>query len=204
MNQPAFKTHDFFFKACYFEASLIIVATVVGWMTGVDPFAKLIFSEAALMYGIIGTLPMVLFLYWVERQQDESFQKIRRLLLETLGPSLHRRHWADLLVLATIAGLSEEILFRGVLQPWLETAWGVKAGLIACNIVFGFAHAVTPLYAVLAFMIGVYLSMSMDFGGERNLLTPVVIHALYDFWAFWVLVKAYMADKAEPEAGKKS
>ena len=138
---------------------------------------------------------MVLFFDLAERRQEASFQKIRRLLLETLGPSLHKRHWTDLLMLAAIAGLSEEILFRGVIQPWIETAWGLKAGLIVSNMLFGMAHAVTPLYAMLAFLIGVYLSGAMDYGGTRNLLVPVLIHAIYDFWAFLALVRAYKNER---------
>lgn len=191
MNQSAFKSRDFFLKACCFEASLILVALILGWIAEINPLAKLFFSESALFYGLIGTAPMIVLFHLAEQRQEEVFQKIRRLLLETLGPSLHRRHWADLLMLAAVAGLSEEILFRGLIQPWLEAVLGVQAGLIACNVLFGLAHAVTPLYALLAFLIGVYLSLSMDYGSERNLLTPVVIHALYDFWAFLTLIKAY-------------
>lgn len=201
MNQSAFKSHDFFLKACCFEASLILVAMILGWVAGIDPFAKLIFSEAALLAGLIGTLPVILLFHLAELRQEESIKKIRRLLLETLGPSLHRQHWADLLMLAAIAGVSEEILFRGVIQPWLEAAWGIQLGMVICNILFGLAHAVTPLYTVLAFMIGVYLSLSMDYSGERNLLTPVLIHALYDFWAFLALVKAYRMNSGEPGSG---
>jgi membrane protease YdiL (CAAX protease family) len=106
---------------------------------------------------------------------------------------LHRYHWTDLLILAAIAGVSEELLFRGVIQPWIETSWGISAGLILSNIVFGLVHAVTPLYAVLAALVGVYLGLSLDYGGERNLLTPIIIHGFYDFLAFVALMRAYRA-----------
>jgi membrane protease YdiL (CAAX protease family) len=197
MNQSAFKSGDFFLKACCFEASLILVAVLLGWAAGINPFARLFFSQSALFYGMIGTAPMVVLFHLAERRQEEPFQKIRRLLLETLGPSLHRRHWTDLLMLAAIAGLSEEILFRGLIQPWLEAAFGMGAGLLGCNVLFGLAHAVTPLYTFLAFLIGIYLSLSMDYGVERNLLTPIVIHAVYDFWAFLNLAEAYRSSRKD-------
>ncbi|MBL1263249.1 CPBP family intramembrane glutamic endopeptidase [Methylomicrobium sp. RS1] len=203
MNQSAFKSRDFFLKACCFEASLILVALILGWIADINPFAKLFLSEAAILYGIIGTAPMIVLFHLAELRQEEAFQKIRRLLLETLGPSLHRRHWADLLMLAAIAGLSEEILFRGLIQPWLEAVLGMRAGLVGCNVLFGLAHAVTPLYTLLAFLIGIYLSLSMDYGAERNLLTPVVIHALYDFWAFLALIKAYQLNQTRQKSGDK-
>jgi len=56
----------------------------------------------------------------LEKIQGESVVKIRELLLNTLGPGLHLYHWTDLFMLAAIAGISEELLFRGVIQPWIE------------------------------------------------------------------------------------
>jgi len=136
----------------------------------------------------------------MEQIQAEPIAKIRKVLFETLAPGLCRYHWTDLLVLASIAGLSEELLFRGVIQPWIESSWGVTAGLVVSNIIFGLAHAVTPLYAVLATLTGMYLSLSMDYGDDRNLLLPIVIHGLYDFLAFITLMHAYWASRlTEPK-----
>lgn len=196
MNQPSFDPSRFFLKACCFEASLALVAIILGGLAGVDPFADLSYSEPALVYGLVGTVPPLLLFYLAEYWQSPAFQRIRRLLLDVLGPALQRRHWTDLLLLAAIAGWSEELLFRGVLQPWLEDAWGARFGFVASNLLFALAHAITPLYTVLAFAIGAYLSLAMDYGGARNLLIPVVIHAMYDFWVLVVLVKAYRARQA--------
>jgi len=184
---------NFFKKACSFEASLILVAVFLGWIAGIDPFANLYFSETAIAYGVVGTSPLLLLLLSLEQMRGDALVKIKNLLLDTLGPSLHRYHWTDLFMLAAIAGISEEILFRGVIQPWMEDAWGMTLGLLGSNIVFGLVHAVTPLYAALAALVGLYLGLALDYGGERNLLTPVVIHSLYDFLAFMVLMRAYRA-----------
>ena len=61
--------------------------------------------------------------------------------------------------------------------------------------IFGLVHAVTPLYAVLAAFVGIYLGLSLDYGGDRNLLTPVIIHGLYDFLAFVALMRVYRASQ---------
>jgi membrane protease YdiL (CAAX protease family) len=200
MAKYQIKPDDFFRKACSFEAALILVAVVLGWIAGIDPFAYLHFSESAIAYGVIGTAPLFLLFVSMEQIQAEPVTKIRKVLFETLAPGLCRYHWTDLLVLASIAGLSEELLFRGVIQPWIESSWGVTAGLVVSNIIFGLAHAVTPLYAVLATLTGMYLSLSMDYGGDRNLLLPIVIHGLYDFLAFIALLHAYRASRlTEPK-----
>ena len=196
MDKSLFKFDDFFKSACYFEAALILVAVFLGWIADIDPFENIFFSETAIAFGVIGTVPLFLMFLALEKVQGESVVNIRKLLLNTLGPGLHGYHWTDLLILAAIAGVSEELLFRGVIQPWIETSWGITAGLIFSNIFFGLVHAVTPLYAVLAALVGIYLGLSLDYGGERNLLTPIIIHGFYDFLAFVALMRAYRASLA--------
>ena len=191
MKNSPFSPDRFFKSACLFEAALIIVAMVLGWLAGINPFADLHYSESAIFYGILGTIPLLLLFLLLEHINADSVASIRRFLLETLGPALHRYDWTDLFVLAAIAGISEEVLFRGVIQPWLETAWGASAGLIASNIIFGLVHAITPLYTVLATLVGIFLGLALDYGGERNLLIPIIIHGLYDFLAFMLLMRSY-------------
>jgi len=191
MEKKALEPEKFFKTACFFEGSLILLAMFLGWVAGINPFGDLHFSESAVFYGMAGTLPLFIVFIAMQNLQLESLQQIRQLLQETLGPTMHRYGWADLLVLAVIAGVSEELLFRGVIQPWIENSWGLNAGLVFSSILFGLVHAVTPVYAVLAVLVGIYLGMSLDYGDERNLLTPVIIHALYDFLAFLVIMRAY-------------
>lgn len=191
MNHAMNSSH-FFKTACLFEGSLIIVALLLGWIMDINPFAELYFSETALIIGILGTAPLFMLFLATQQLPQRSFVAIRDLLLKTLAPQLHQRHWTDLLLLASIAGVSEELLFRGVLQPIMTVWWGSIAGLLVSNIVFGLAHAVTPLYAILVTMVGVYLSLSMTIhSGESNLLIPIVIHSLYDFLAFIALLRLY-------------
>ena len=193
MENTPIKPEKFFKTACYFEASLILLAVILGWIANINPFENIHFSENAVIYGIFGTFPLLLMFYAMEIMPIASVQKIRLILIETLGPSLHQCTWTDLFVLAAIAGISEEILFRGVIQPWIELSWGIDTGLIASSIIFGLVHAVTPLYAVLATGVGIFLGISLDYNGERNLLTPIVIHGLYDFLAFLAIMKSYRA-----------
>lgn len=194
MGKSLFKFDEFFKSACYFEAFLVLVAIILGWIADIDPFQNIYFSETAVAYGLIGTIPLFIMFLALEKLQGQSVVKIKELLLNTLGPGLHRNHWTDLFILAAIAGISEELLFRGVIQPWIEASWGITAGLIGSNIVFGLVHAVTPLYAVLAALVGIYLGLSLDYGGERNLLIPIIIHGFYDFLAFVALMRVYRSN----------
>ena len=91
-----------------------------------------------------------------------------------------------------MAGICEEFLFRGVVQPWLS-AWGPLFGLVVCNLLFGLCHAITPTYFLFATLMGVYLSMTLWCTTEPNLFVPVCCHSLYDLVAFVVVRNSYRA-----------
>jgi len=184
-------SNNFFKTACYFEAILILIAVFLGWIAAINPFENLIFSENAMAVGLLATLPLWLLFLAMQLIPYPSVQAIKALLLESLGPGLYRCHWTDFFILALIAGFSEELLFRGVIQPWMENAWGGVVGLFVSNLLFGLVHAVTPLYAVLATAVGIYLGYFLDYGEQRNLLIPIVIHSFYDFLAFVVIIRTY-------------
>lgn len=177
--------------ATWFEGALIVVAYALGWMASVDPLAHLALSPEALFFGVIGTLPLYLLFVVSYHRPQGGMQEIKQFLVEKLGPLLARCGWPDLLYLGFLAGISEEILFRGLLQPWLERDWGWIGGLVFSNLIFALVHWVTPLYAALAGLTGVYLALALDFGGERNLLVPILIHACYDFLAFLAVAESY-------------
>jgi membrane protease YdiL (CAAX protease family) len=85
----------------------------------------------------------------------------------------------DLLAIATLAGVGEEMLFRGVFQGVLSRWAGVGVGLTLASALFGVLHAITFTYAVLAALAGAFLGALWLWTG--NLLTPIIVHTLYDF-----------------------
>lgn len=195
MSTSGYDAQRFFRIACCFEAGLALLAYLIGWLLAVDPAANLYFSETALWEGLLSTLPLLVLFFAIQAMPYRPLVEIRRLLQQTLGDHLRQREWTDLLVLAAIAGFSEELLFRGLIQPALEQNWGAEAGLWGTCLLFALAHAVTPLYALLAFLMSAYLGWSLDFGPERNLLTPMVIHGFYDFVAFVAIVNQGLTEK---------
>ena len=98
---------------------------------------------------------------------------------------------AELAIIATLAGIGEEMLFRGVIQAAaaqeIGGQRGVWLGLLLASVLFGLLHPITPTYAILAGLIGLYLGGLWLASG--NLLTPVVAHGAYDFLALVYLVK---------------
>nr|WP_232470428.1 CPBP family intramembrane glutamic endopeptidase [Methylococcus sp. BF19-07] len=172
---------------------MLLLAFGFGGLAGIDPVATLRFDLDGLVYGLAGTLPLCLIFQWSYSTHVASLREIKQVLVDRLGPFLAACGMADLLFLGFLAGVTEEILFRGFLQPWFEANWGWLGGLVFSNLVFALVHWVSPLYALLAGLTGIYLGFALDVGGERNLLVPILIHSLYDTIAFRAVVASYRA-----------
>lgn len=87
------------------------------------------------------------------------------------------------------AGVSEEALFRGVLQPILQEQWGRAPGLWAASGVFGAAHLagvdgeLNVGGALFATAAGAYFGWLYNQDGNR-LAGPIAAHFWYDFMIF--------------------
>lgn len=180
------------------EGGLLLLACLLGMIPGINPLAHLHFTWEAAAWGVAGAVPMFLLFLVAQRIELGPVRRIRRFLQEALAPPLAACRWYDLILLAALAGIAEEALFRGLLQVWIEQ-WADShiGGLIGSNILFGLAHSVSMTYAGLAGVMGVYLGWLFDATGERNLLTPIITHALYDYLAFLVVVRSYRRELRE-------
>jgi membrane protease YdiL (CAAX protease family) len=94
---------------------------------------------------------------------------------------------SSFLLILLFIGIPEELLFRGLLQNFLEQWWGKGLrSLVAASLVFGAAHlnngeAPNFRYALLASIAG--LLYGFVFRRSGNLLAPAMLHALVD--AVW-------------------
>ena len=175
--------------AAAFEGATLFLGLFLGAVTGVFTPKSLRLEPVDLVWGTLAFLPMVGILFLAT--------DLKRQVRELLGQSLAACRWYDLAALAVLAGVSEELLFRGVLEPWLGR-WDPWFGMVAANVLFGLAHAVSPNYFLFAMLIGIYFSViargwpGAGLGWDLpNLLRPMVAHAVYDFVAFLLIVRDY-------------
>jgi uncharacterized protein len=195
---------NFLNAAAILEGLLIALSFGLGWAAGINPMATFHPNLPALALGILGTVPLWLFFAVTYRYPVGPFRAMKRLLVELLGPPLSACRWYDLLLLALLVGFAEELLFRGLLQPWFESGGGPIAGLLGSNLLFGLAHAVTPFYAFATGLIGMYLGWLIDVGPERNLAVPIVTHAAYDFVGFLAVARSYRRQNRSDERSPAS
>jgi membrane protease YdiL (CAAX protease family) len=123
-------------------------------------------------------------------------RRLVTLVVEQLGPLLGGRSVVELALLAAIAGISEEVLFRGVVQVGLARVLPAGWALLVASAAFGLVHFASRAYAVMAGVMGLYLGALFLLQG--SLLTPIITHALYDLVALVLVARRYRASQAEP------
>lgn len=98
---------------------------------------------------------------------------LRRLYRELLYPLFRASTPIEIVVISVLAGVGEEVLFRGAMQPEL--------GLIITSLVFGLFHVggrLTVALGIWAACTGALLGwLAIATGG---LLAPIVAHMIYD------------------------
>lgn len=180
-------------QAVLFEALLIPLALGIAWLIGLRPWDELLLSVEIVLLAVLATLPLLLLFNrrllhrfaWARNLEDT----VRRLLM----PLFRDSGPAGIALVAALAGLGEELLFRGVLQAGLSEWLGPAGGLLLASLLFGLAHCITPAYLVLATLMGLYMGLLYQWSG--NLLLPVLVHALYD----WIAIRHYQ-QRARAEA----
>jgi membrane protease YdiL (CAAX protease family) len=197
-DAPADGPRTIVLLAILVEGGLIVVAWLLGWLLGQPPLRTFAWDYAGALWGLAGTLPMALLFLLILRWPVGPLRPIRRFSEEVLRPMLAPCSVLDLLGISVLAGLGEEMLFRGVLQAYFSQWAGPWAGLALASVLFGLMHFITFTYAVLAALMGAYLGAVWYWTG--NLLPPVLMHALYDFLVLLYLLRGPgSAEAAGPE-----
>jgi membrane protease YdiL (CAAX protease family) len=138
----------------WFPANHWVVATILGGLVG---------TGFALTVGaLLDYLP--------------AFQRIEQMLLSVLD--MDALGWHDALLFGLLAGIPEEILFRGAMQPAL--GWPLT------SVLFGAVHALSLAYFVYATGAGAFLG-GLAIGGG-GLWAPVAAHVAIDTIMFALLI----------------
>lgn len=177
--------------AAAFEGGLAVVAVGLGWLVDRPPLATLAWNWTDAAWGVAATLPLLGMLWACVKCPWRPLRRIVAVLDEMVVPLLGHCRAVDLAVIAALAGLGEEMLFRGVIQAavagWVGGEFGVWIGLAAASLLFGLAHSITVTYLLLAGLIGVFLGGVWLATG--NLLAPMIANGMYDFVALLYFVK---------------
>jgi membrane protease YdiL (CAAX protease family) len=155
------------------SAVLLILAVVWNAWRGLDLWQALQWSGRYGIWGLVAAVPPLLLIPLLELSWSASLpflRHFRRDVHTRLLPLLTPIRFTEALMLAGLAGLSEEVFFRGVLQP--------EIGLVWASLAFGLLHALSVAYVLWATVVGAYLGYLAQWSG--NLWLPIVAHSVID------------------------
>lgn len=168
-----------FLRIVLFESSLLLVAWVLAWLLGVPFLETQSWDWKGFAIGLTSTLPLISMFFWLLQSQWEPCQNIQRIMDGVIRPMFQQFSVLQLLFISIVAGISEEILFRGVIQGSAQDPMGNQTAILLSALLFGACHALTKFYFLLATLMGVY--MSLVWMATDQLLAPIITHAVYDF-----------------------
>ena len=175
----------------YIEGGMAVIAIVAGYFLGVPPAEKMQISLTGITIGILATVPMLTLYVIISRMRFLPFVHIRRIVKNFVFFFFRNCSTLQIGLICALAGIGEELFFRGLLQAGIAKYIGGPTGLVLAilisSIVFGLAHFVTKTYAVLAFAIGVYLGLL--FYWTDNIVVPIITHAAYDYCVIKYLLR---------------
>ncbi len=173
--------------AVIFESALAGLAFLLGWILDTPAAGRAYADGLDLLIGCALAAPPALLFIALLHFKLPFLQKIRAELDQSLLALFGRCSILDLALISLLAGVCEELLFRGFLQNALTGALGLWPSLFISNVLFGAAHLITIPYGIYASAMGLLLGLSMEW--TDNLVTPIALHALYDFFALVYYVK---------------
>jgi membrane protease YdiL (CAAX protease family) len=187
------------------EGGLLAGASLLGWMIDQPPLLHFAWTFRGVLWGIAATVPVVALFFLFQRWPVGPLKRIQIFSEQVIRPLLAPCSLIDLLGISVLAGLGEEMLFRGVLQSAFTGWFNVWVGVTVASLLFGGLHAITFTYAVLAAVMGAYLGCVWLYA-DHNLLVVIIAHALYDFVVLLWLLRGpgAAAALAAQQAGESS
>ena len=184
------------------EAGLGVAAVVLAWMLKLPMDEWVRFTLHGLLWGIGGAAILLAILCLCRRFPVGPIGRLMRLVDHHVRPLFRHCTVVDLLIISILAGIGEELFFRGLLHAWIErytAGWfgpdaAVWVALAATSVLFGVAHCISREYTVFATVLGVLLGGLALLTGD--LLASIVAHAGYDFVALLLLTRPGRPDLA--------
>jgi len=185
--------------AGFFEGGLALLSLALGWFWGHPPLARFVWSTRAATWGVVAAIPLSLMFLAMLHWPIGPLGRVKKFFDTEVVPMLAKSSWAELALVSVSAGVGEEMLFRGVLQPLLSGWLGNAAGLGIASLLFGLLHPISVVYMVLAALLGLYLG-AMLWVADGNLLMVMVTHALFVFIALAYLIRIRPSYGASPDS----
>src|SRR4051794_27991864 len=179
------------------EGAIALIALLLAWFLHL-PLRDMIPHSGrpmleAIGRGLIATLPMLVLFWWLVHSNLASLRKLREQVEWLVREMFPEGDLGQFAMVAALAGVGEELLFRGVVQMKLSIWTTPLIGLVISSLLFGLAHALSKVYLVFAIAVGAFFGwMVLRY---NDLVGPMVAHGVYDFVALSYLARSTTASK---------
>jgi len=188
---PQPEQHHTIFSAIFIEGGLALFALVVGYFCGFSPARTLSWSFGDVVAGFGATVPMLVLFVFLDRSTSPRFVRIQVLVKSFIRTFFGRCSNLQILLICILAGIGEELFFRGLLQDGIAHGIGgtigLFCGILVSAVLFGFAHLITVTYGIIAFWISIYFAAIFIL--SDNILVPILAHTLYDYCVIRFLLR---------------
>lgn len=170
--------------ALLFQGGIGVVGLALILLLGIPIENEGMSASVAVSWGLAGsvaTYGVIMLLTRIPGLPHDSWQA----QLEKLHRFACDYSWPVLIALSVLAGVGEELLFRGALQGWL--VWHLNDGvaIAAAAVLFGLVHFLSFSYFVIATGLG--LALGIGYWLTDSLLLVMVWHGVYDIIALYSL-----------------
>lgn len=167
------------------QFGIVVLAVVLAFLFRIDLLGQLEFTLESFNWAVVGTVPLLVSVWALADVRWGWAAELQRLMRQLVVPLFRTTPAGTVLLVSLLAGVGEELLFRGVIQGGLSGVLGPWAALVVASILFGAVHALTRAYFIIATLMGFYLGLMYLW--TDNLLIPILIHFLYD----WIVLRYY-------------
>lgn len=164
--------------ACVVIGVLLIDYTDTSWQLAADGILSPVIWGAVLGIATFGGV-IILTRMPVSRSLRE--------VCKQLIPIFDNMALWQIVTLSLMAGIGEELLFRGLLQQWLAGYYSIDIAIGIAAVVFGLLHFATFSYFLLTTVLGAAFGIAYHLTG--SLLLIMSWHAFYDLLAIWVFAR---------------
>ena len=175
-------------SAVLVEGGLAVLAIMLAWFAGIPLREMFVLKPVHFLIAAVAILPMLMFCRFIYMIPLKSVEFTRRFLQTVYRDFIRHCSVTQLLLVAIMSGIGEELLFRGVIQKTIVEGFGGETrgfiiGIAVTSLLFGLAHPINKLYVFLCVVIGIYLGLLFAWTDD-NLIVPIIIHAFYNFIVF--------------------
>ena len=168
------------------QLAIVLLGAFLLWVCDVKLPVAVVNGLSASVGGI-GLAVVTFFVIFLLFRIGGNFARVLHTDLQRITVLFSGCTWWHIFCIAILAGVGEELLFRGFFQTWLSNYLSISLAILAVSIVFGLLHYLSHAYFVCTLLISIAFGAVYYFSG--SLLMVMVWHGAYDFIALVIIVK---------------